>query len=176
MPSQLRCYLAWSWPIRLGLGALFIYSAVPKLTNLAATIQAVGDYNVLPSFLVPIYGTVLPFAELAVGISLLVGLFSRLAAVGGVALLVSFLIAIAINLFRGDRPECGCFGTEGSALDWTTLARDVGLMLGMGLVFLDPEHRFSVDRWISGRPLAGDSEPPAETQAAAGEPEAAERA
>jgi len=180
MLPSFRRLLAWIWPIRIALGALLLYSAVPKLQDLAGTVRSVEQYAILPGPLAVAYGYALPFAELAIGLLLVLGLFTRLAAAGGGLMMVSFLIAIGINLARGSAPECGCFGAgEGSpvnwsalfgsawvggifdtvlgsaALDWTTFIRDVVLLVLLACVLLDREHLVSLDRWIlepSGEP------------------------
>ncbi len=157
MSNHLRRVLTWIWPVRIALGALFLYSALPKLQNLEASARNARDYNVLPEALATLFGYALPFGELALGLLLVLGLLTRLAALGGVLLMVSFLIAIGVNLVRGTSPaECGCFAVEGGEpLAWTDFARDVGLLAALVLPLADRERRFSLDRWIAGQPLAG---------------------
>lgn len=169
MPRDYRRLLAYSWPVRIGLGLVFLYSAFPKLQDVAGTVRNVQAYNVLPEPLAQAYGYVLPFAELGLGLLLVLGLFTRLAALGGAALLGSFIVAIGMNLARGDHPECGCFSVAGgSALDWTTLARDVVLLAGMALPFFDRGSRFSLDRWIAGEPAGGEGDSTARADERAG--------
>ncbi len=162
MLREPRRLLAYVWPIRIGLGLVLLYAAVPKLGDLAGTVQSVEAYNLLPTPLAVAFGYALPFGELTLGLLLVLGMLTRLAALGGAALMLSFVVAIGVNLARGDAPSCGCFGADASSpIDWTTLARDVGLLLGMALVYLDSERRVSLDRWIAGAPCAAEAEPAA---------------
>ncbi len=157
MSIRLRRVLAWTWPIRIALGVLFLYSALPKLQNLEGSARNARDYAVLPDALATLFGYALPFGELALGLLLVLGLLTRLAALGGVLLMISFLVAIGVNLVRGTSPaECGCFAVEGGEpLAWTDFVRDVALLAAMALPLVDRERLFSLDRWISGSPLAG---------------------
>lgn len=57
------------------------------------------------------------------------------AAVGALALLAIFTVAIAVNLARGRRPDCRCFGQIGAGpIGRSTLARNGGLMAVAGFV------------------------------------------
>src|SRR5262249_56730814 len=75
-------------------------------------------------------GTVLPFLELAIAVALLPTGTARWAAAAAFVLLVAFSVAIAVNLARGRRPECNCFGAVHSApIGAATLARNAALAL-----------------------------------------------
>lgn len=108
----------------VALGVTFLISGVSKLRDPGAFLLGVLDYRVLPPRLARLYGRILPFAELVCGLALVAGLWSLIASIFAAALLVSFLLAVTINLARGRRLDCHCFGSRQSEpLGWTTVVR-----------------------------------------------------
>ena len=71
----------------------------------------VDQYQLLPHALEAAFAYTLPFVELLVGIYLLLGLMTRIAALVGCALMVLFVVAQAQAWARGLTLDCGCFGT-----------------------------------------------------------------
>ena len=114
--------------LRLALGAVFCYAAYTKLRQpwlvFALSIDA---YRMLPSWAVFAVARCLPWAELALGLWLLSGLYLRLAALLSTLLLAVFYIAMVRLYLAGGGIDCGCFGV-GEAISPTTLTRD-GLLL-----------------------------------------------
>jgi uncharacterized membrane protein YphA (DoxX/SURF4 family) len=83
---------------------------------------------------VPVVGHALPILEILVGVCLLLGLLTRVAAVVSAVLLVAFVVGIASAWGRGLSIECGCFGggagpaaNAAAKYPWE-IARDVGLL------------------------------------------------
>jgi uncharacterized membrane protein YphA (DoxX/SURF4 family) len=155
-----RAALPYTWPVRAGLGVMFLFSSYPKLRDLAGFSLVVQQYGILPDPLVTPFAYALPFGEFLLGVMLLVGLFTRLAAFGGAGLMVVFIIAISYNLAIGNSPECGCFevgGQSGDVLGWPLLLRDIGLLALLGLTFFDSARWFSVDRWLKGTDASGET-------------------
>src|SRR5437870_4671970 len=99
---------------RVVLGAVFLLAAVSKLADRQGSRHAVGDFGV-PNWLRTPIALLLPFVELAVGVLLLSGAFTRLGVFAALALLILFTTAIAISLARGKTPDCHCFGQLHSA-------------------------------------------------------------
>jgi uncharacterized membrane protein YphA (DoxX/SURF4 family) len=115
---------------RLLLGGIFIASAIGKLQHPALFVDTVVDYGMLPEGLSRFYGTVLPWAEVAVGLSLVLGLLSVLSAVVSMALTVSFATA-AIYSFSHPAPTmCGCFG------DLVTLSHSQSLVMDAAMLLM----------------------------------------
>jgi hypothetical protein len=95
--------------LRMALAVLFASAAWHKL-RARATFQGVLEaYRVLPPALVPVAAPALAGAELAVAAALLVPAGRVAGALGAVALLALYAVAIAVNLWRGRREiDCGC--------------------------------------------------------------------
>lgn len=145
--------LPYAWPIRIGLGVMFLLSSAPKLRDLAGFAGVVRQYAILPDPLVLPFAYALPFAEFLVGVLLVLGFLTRLAALGGAAMMVAFIVALVYNLVMGNTPECGCFeigGSSGDRIDWSLVVRDVVFLGLLGIVFFDNARRLSLDRWIGG--------------------------
>ncbi len=152
MPTWLRKVLPYTWPVRVALGIMFLISAAGKLGDLNAVVAEVRQYGLLPEPLPVPFGYALPFGELALGIMLLLGLFTRLAAAGGALLMVAFMIAIAFRLLTaGEAADCGCFGLLGQEqLTWWTFGRDVVFLAGLACPVLDTALWVSADRFLFG--------------------------
>lgn len=109
---------------RLVLAAVFVVAGIAKLIDHAGSRQAVRDFGVPASLAGPL-GMVLPLAELAIAIALVPRGSAWWGAVGALALLLIFVVAIGYNLARSRTPECHCFGQLHSApAGWPTLIRN----------------------------------------------------
>ena len=82
-------------------------------------------------------------------------------ALGALALLLLFVAGISINLARGKKPECHCFGQLHSApAGWRTLARNGALAAIAGFVLWEGREAPARARWVgSGRSRAPSSRP-----------------
>lgn len=115
---------------------LFASAAFHKARALAHFAETLRAYRVLPAGL-PLSGLV-PLAELAVAVGLLVTTTHAAAAVAGAALLLVYAAAIALNLARGRRDlACGCGGPDDRRpiAPWMVL-RNVLLAVALGAVAL----------------------------------------
>lgn len=95
---------------RVVLGVTFLLSGLIHLADRRGFLLSVLEYRVLPSSLARIYAFWTPWAEAVAGLLVVVGMFSLLAAVVLLVLLTSYAVAVVVNLVRGRRFECGCFG------------------------------------------------------------------
>jgi uncharacterized membrane protein YphA (DoxX/SURF4 family) len=157
IPEPLRLWL--STAARLILGGVWIVAGATKVTDLPASGRAVAAYRLLPYEGARFLGAVLPFLEMALGVLLILGLATRLAAVVSAILLIAFIAGIASAWARGLRIDCGCFGNGGdlaaneSPAYLTETVRDIGLLVLAGFLALFPRSRFSLDaRLVDGGP------------------------
>ncbi|MEV0155104.1 MauE/DoxX family redox-associated membrane protein [Micromonospora sp. NPDC050686] len=149
---------------RLGLAAVWLIAGGAKVGDLAASGRAVNAYQVMPYDLATVIGAALPFVELALGLLLLVGLASRLAAAVSAALLVVFIAGIASAWARGLAIDCGCFGSGGQLAAGRApsylpeILRDLGFLVLAGFLLSWPRTPFSVDGWLAGEPAVEDED------------------
>ena len=127
--------------IRLFFGFVFIYASVTKISDPEGFAQAIYNYKLLPLFLVNILAIILPWIELTTGILLLFGVSVKENSVILNGLLVIFIIAIIISLFRGLDINCGCFGTvDGAKVGLQKILENIGLLiLGFVLIKFDSD-------------------------------------
>ncbi|MFG2056710.1 MauE/DoxX family redox-associated membrane protein [Micromonospora sp. NPDC048930] len=152
----LRPWLATA--ARLGLAAVWLTAGGSKVGDLGNSGRAVNAYQVMPYDVAAVIGAALPFVELALGVLLLIGLATRLAAGISTALLVVFITGIASAWARGLAIDCGCFGgggelAAGQAPSYLPeILRDLGFLALAGFLLIWPRTPFSVDGWLAGEP------------------------
>ncbi|MFH0853002.1 MAG: MauE/DoxX family redox-associated membrane protein [bacterium] len=137
---------------RVLIGGLFIYAAIGKLLEPREEFEAViRTYEILPDSFVSLFAMALPWFELLAGLFMVIGLWSRLAALGIGLVLVSFIIAIGVNIARGNEIDCGCFGTFSIGnTPRETLLKDVGLLALTVLLASRKRWRWTMDGLLSG--------------------------
>lgn len=146
---------------RLVIAVVWLVASLLKLPYLEESVLAVRGYDVLPFELAVVVGYLLPIVELILGLLLLVGLFTRPAAVLSAVIMIGFVIGIAQAWARGMAIDCGCFGGGGAiALEeaqarypWD-IARDLGLFVLAAWLVWRPRTPFSLDEKLSGGPAA----------------------
>lgn len=122
---------------RLVLGVTFVYASVDKIAHPDQFAKIVYNYKILPDFLINIFAVTLPWIELLAGLFLIFGIFTEGASLVISFLLIIFVVAISVNVFKGVDLNCGCFSTDpaGKKEGMSLLLRDF-LYLFMGLMVL----------------------------------------
>ncbi|GAA4565284.1 DoxX family membrane protein [Micromonospora coerulea] len=149
---------------RLGLAAVWLVAGGAKVDDLAASGRAVNAYQVMPYDVATVIGAALPFVELALGVLLLIGLATRLAAGVSAALLVVFITGIASAWSRGLAIDCGCFGSGGQLAAGQApsylpeILRDLGFLVLAGFLLSWPRTPVSMDGWLAGEPPVEDED------------------
>jgi uncharacterized membrane protein YphA (DoxX/SURF4 family) len=142
--------------VRLGLAAVWLTAGGLKVGDLAAAGRAVNAYQLLPYDVATAVGAAQPFVEIALGVLLLVGLATRLAAGVSAALLLLFIAGIASAWARGLSIDCGCFSAGGELAPGQApsylpeILRDVGFLVLAGFLLVWPRTRLSVDSRLEG--------------------------
>lgn len=120
--------------VRIALSVVFCMAGITKLMDQPGTLEAVKNFGA-PKSLAPAVALVLPFVELAIAVGLLFSKTTALSSIGALLLLGLFVVAISVNLARGQTHDCHCFGQLYSRpLGWSTLVRNVVFALGAGFV------------------------------------------
>lgn len=113
---------------RLSLSVVFLAAAAGKLRDRTAFAHSVREYEVLPPWGAAAVAAALPWAEVLVGIGLIVAATATAAAAAAVVLLGSFAVAVAVNVWRGRSFGCACLGGDrDEPIGWRTLARQAAL-------------------------------------------------
>lgn len=154
--------------VRLALATIFVVSGALKLADPGQIFLAVRAYDLLPGSAVGLVATALPLLEIALGLALLAGIGTRIAAACAAVLMLAFIGGVAQAWARGLTIDCGCFGGGGPVAAKDTeypreLAADVGFLVLAVWLLIRPRTRWSVDGWLSR------AQPAAETGAAVDE-------
>ena len=123
--------------LRIVLGIIFLWASWEKIVHPSRFADIIDAYRILPSPTVNFVAIVLPWVEALCGLCLVSGCLTR----GGVLLvdmmMLIFIIAFVVNMYRGIETTCGCFSLSTATGDRTyfNLARNVVILL-MGLAAL----------------------------------------
>ena len=135
MNNRLKNLLNNSWielALRWILGITFIYASYYKIMSPMDFAKVVHGYGLFPEVLINLIAIMVPFVELIAGLSLLLGIYPRSAALIINGLLLAFILVLTINIVRGYEFDCGCFSATGKMSPKMMVARDV-IYLIMGL-------------------------------------------
>lgn len=148
-------YQPWlTLAFRLILGGVLLVAGALKVSDPYSSATSVRAYQILPVDLANFLGFILPFAEVVIGIFLIVGIWVRLNAIAGGALMVMFIIAIGQAWIRGISLDCGCFG-KGGLLEtdelpvWNytiEIARDIVLAVFAFYIYRFPKGKLGLDK------------------------------
>ncbi|PIP36977.1 MAG: hypothetical protein COX20_02910 [Desulfobacterales bacterium CG23_combo_of_CG06-09_8_20_14_all_52_9] len=118
-------------PLRIFLGAVFLFACYDKILHPQAFAQAVYNYQILPDVTVNLSALILPWMELLLGVCLITGFWLPGAILMSVGLLTIFIGTLMFNQIRGLDIYCGCFSTEttGSPAGLWTVIRDLFFFL-----------------------------------------------
>ncbi len=133
-------WLAHPWltiRVQIALGVIFVAAALPKIVDPPSFAHMIYNYKLIPWALINPMALVMPWIELLCGLALILGIWKGTSRTIIAALLLTFIVAISINLLRGNAIDCGCFDV--SAAGKTTeerladmrfvILRDIGMLL-----------------------------------------------
>src|SRR5437588_9244595 len=123
--------------VQLALGVFFVAAALPKIVDPPSFAHMVYNYRIVPGAAINLMALVMPWIELLSGLALILGIWTGTARTIVAALLVTFIIAISINLARHNAIDCGCFDVsvagktreERLADMHLVILRDAGMLL-----------------------------------------------
>jgi uncharacterized membrane protein YphA (DoxX/SURF4 family) len=148
-PDKMKALLT-STPLqvlsRMVLGGIFIYASLDKIAQPLEFAKIIKNYQILPDFLITLPALVLPWLEFLAGFCLVAGLWKRSAAILLSLLLLTFIIALGINAFRGINLSCGCFSTSAKDTEnvYVLILRDLLILFpGLLIIFFNRENKGS---------------------------------
>lgn len=114
--------------LRFLIGFVLLTAALPKLVALSEFERAVSDYRLLPAVAVRPAAHAIPILEGLVGLGMLVGIYLEAFSLAASVLLLGFALAVATNLLKGRRIDCGCRGNATpTQIGWAVVAVDLVL-------------------------------------------------
>ena len=98
----------------------------------------IGQYDLVPARYTPALANALPGLEIALGLALAAGILPAIAGWCASAALLVFAAAVAINLRRGRRFDCGCGALRQRPISWFLVSRNVILAVIAAIVAVRP--------------------------------------
>lgn len=135
---------------RLVLAIAFIWACVHKIYDPYGFAVQVATYQILPLSLVNMQAIFLPWIELLAGLMLVLGFWTRPAALITIGMNIMFIVAIALALSAELQLQCGCFASAeaGDQMTVSLIVRDaIFLVMGLYLVVMKPD-RLTLDNWL----------------------------
>lgn len=123
----------------LATGAIFAWAGLAKIGNLAGFAAQIHNFRILPLAAENLAAIALPWIEIVVAVTLLLGVRSRDGARTALALLVLFTLAVLLAVTRGLDIECGCFGTaDATKVGWLKVGEDLVLVAIATIAVIGP--------------------------------------
>lgn len=129
------------FPMRVALGGVFIFAAFTKISNIQAFAFAIKGFKILDpdkhGHLIVSAAYTMPWVEMIAGVLLVLGLWTRAAALTIGLMLVFFIAALLHVIFDPSiEADCSCFGDIqfkcDAAVGWCQVIRDVIMLIPVG--------------------------------------------
>lgn len=91
--------------IRVALGVYFVMAGMAKLDNIPDFIKVVEEYKIISGHAATLYGVLVPYFEIGVGVMFVAGMWTTLAGIIASLILVSFIYAMGIASKGGYVPN-----------------------------------------------------------------------
>ena len=121
---------------RLLLGAIFISFALSKILRPAVFALNVVDYGMMPGWGVDLWALALPWAELVVGLFLILGIRTRAAATLIAAMNLIFIVGLVNAILHHMPINCGCVGEVGEPVNWLKVMKNAAMVVMTIQIFL----------------------------------------
>jgi len=143
-PKDQEAKRNWTYLIfllsRLFLGGIFVFASYDKIIHPVPFAEIVYNYQILPDALVNLVSLFLPWLELLIGLSLILGVWVPGAVLICNLLLLAFFSTLVFNMARGLDIDCGCFtvsvgSSSGGHMFWYLFRDGFFLFVGLFLFF-----------------------------------------
>lgn len=127
--------------MKISLGFVFVVASIGKIIDPQQFARDVYSYVLLPNAIVPLFAAVIPWIEFFAGLLLMFDVTPKSNSLIICGLLIAFIFAIAIDLYRGIEISCGCFDFlfPEEKIGMRTVIRDIILLI-IGLIILFFDH------------------------------------
>lgn len=130
---------------RIIVGTMFIVVGVTKILDPKGFANEIGNYDLLPTYLLNIPAIILPWIEFVVGFMLLIGIKVRANSFIAGILLIIFTIGVIIAWARGLDISCGCFSAiKEEKVGISKVLQNSGLILLTYISFISKSTKFKL--------------------------------
>ncbi|HEY9074877.1 MAG TPA: MauE/DoxX family redox-associated membrane protein, partial [Desulfobaccales bacterium] len=130
---------------RVLLGAIFISFALSKILRPAVFALNTVEYGMMPSWGVNLWAIALPWAELVVGLFLVLGIRTRAAATLIGAMNLIFMVGLVNAILHHMPINCGCVGEVGEPVNWLKVMKNFAMLVWTIQIFFY-DRLFVLDR------------------------------
>ncbi len=135
--------------LRVAVGVLFVWAGGAKIGHADVFAAQIAAFGLVPHALIAPLALLLPLFEVLLGAYLVLGLYTRVAAIIAVVQLAIFATAIGTAVARGLSLSCGCFGPgDKSVTSWPEVARDLAFAAIAAFVAWQAPGMLALDRRI----------------------------
>lgn len=135
--------------LRVAVGVLFVWAGSSKIGHADVFASQIAAFGLVPHAAIAPMALLLPFCEVLLGGYLILGLYTRIAALIAVIQLAIFATAIGSAVARGLTLSCGCFGPgDKTVTSWTEVGRDAGFAAIAAFVAWRAPGMLALDRRI----------------------------
>jgi len=121
---------------RIALGVAMAAAGISKVADLEAFESAARALLGNRARLAHAARYAVPTLELGSGLSLVLGVGTKAVSLLVAGMLAVFTLVLVVNLVRGNRPRCGCFGSIGSAkIGASSIYRNLAMLAAAGVVY-----------------------------------------
>ncbi|MBN2497782.1 MAG: DoxX family membrane protein [Deltaproteobacteria bacterium] len=138
---------------RVYLGYVFIWAALYKIAEPHQFALSIATYDILPLELVNAMAMILPWIEIATGLTLIAGFWTRASALAICGMMIMFIVALSIALSNDLHMSCGCFASVEAEdeINALTLLRDFAWTAAGVFVLIADDGRWGTDGWLRRR-------------------------
>lgn len=130
---------------RIIVGSVFIVVGVTKILDPKLFANEIGNYDLLPNYVLHIPAIILPWIELVVGMLLVLGIKLKTNSLIAGTLLVIFTIGVITAWSRGLDINCGCFSAiKEEKVGLSKVLQNSGLILLTILTFISNSTKFKL--------------------------------
>ncbi len=124
--------------LRITIGILFVWASYGKILDPAGFGSIIQNYKILPEALINPVAVILPWVEALTGALLISGILVRGASMIINLMMLIFIAAFLLNIYRGIDVSCGCFSisVEATGSMYRYLIRDLIILLAGIWVFI----------------------------------------
>jgi Methylamine utilisation protein MauE len=142
--SELDLTRDLAYSLQLSLGCVFLLAALPKLSRPGVFTRTIAEYRLVPRPIAGAVALVVIATECFLAFAFVTGWMTPAALLLAATTLLAFSAAVAINLRRGRRISCGCFGGESERISGRSLVRLSMLLAAVLLLAVVPASRVTL--------------------------------
>lgn len=120
----------------MSVGLVFLVAVIGKIRHPLAFADAVRNYQILPDATALWVAIFLVAIECFLATAFLAGWLIEVAIPTAVATLLTFAVAVGLNLHRNRPVVCGCFGDPQEPISGRTMTRLMVLLIGVCLIWI----------------------------------------